>query len=80
LLVPWYPPSYGTGTHPQDCDPYGQMPETVGGSVASGATHYLEEADQLADRVAVLDHGRLIAQGTPDPVAVPDSLRDARSL
>jgi ABC-2 type transport system ATP-binding protein len=29
-------------------------------------THYLEEADQLADRVAVLDRGRLIAEGTPD--------------
>jgi ABC-2 type transport system ATP-binding protein len=29
-------------------------------------THYLEEADQLADRVALLDHGRLIAEGTPD--------------
>ncbi|RZT84820.1 ABC-2 type transport system ATP-binding protein [Pseudonocardia sediminis] len=29
-------------------------------------TQYLEEADQLADRVAVLDHGVLVAQGTPD--------------
>ena len=29
-------------------------------------THYLEEADELADRVAVLDRGRLIAEGTPD--------------
>ncbi|MEV0424985.1 ATP-binding cassette domain-containing protein [Micromonospora sp. NPDC050495] len=29
-------------------------------------TQYLEEADQLADRVAVLDQGRLVAQGTPD--------------
>jgi ABC-2 type transport system ATP-binding protein len=29
-------------------------------------TQYLEEADQLANRVAVLDHGRLVAQGTPD--------------
>ncbi|QIS19465.1 ATP-binding cassette domain-containing protein [Nocardia terpenica] len=38
--------------------------------VADGATiflttQYLEEADQLADRVAVLDRGRLVAEGTP---------------
>ena len=29
-------------------------------------TQYLEEADQLADRIAVLDQGRMVAQGTPD--------------
>jgi ABC-2 type transport system ATP-binding protein len=29
-------------------------------------TQYLEEADQLAHRIAVLDHGRLVAQGTPE--------------
>jgi ABC-2 type transport system ATP-binding protein len=29
-------------------------------------TQYLEEADQLADQIALLDHGMLIAQGTPD--------------
>ncbi|MEU6770341.1 ATP-binding cassette domain-containing protein [Streptomyces sp. NPDC046759] len=29
-------------------------------------TQYLEEADQLADRIAVLDQGRLVAQGTPE--------------
>jgi ABC-2 type transport system ATP-binding protein len=29
-------------------------------------TQYLEEADRLADEVAVLDHGRIVAQGTPD--------------
>ncbi len=28
-------------------------------------THYLEEADALADRVGVLNHGRLVAEGTP---------------
>jgi ABC-2 type transport system ATP-binding protein len=28
-------------------------------------TQYLEEADQLADRVAFLDHGRIIAEGAP---------------
>ena len=28
-------------------------------------TQYLDEADQLADRVAVLDHGRIVAEGTP---------------
>jgi ABC-2 type transport system ATP-binding protein len=29
-------------------------------------TQYLEEADRLADRIAVLDQGRLVAEGTPD--------------
>jgi ABC-2 type transport system ATP-binding protein len=29
-------------------------------------TQYLEEADQLADRVAVMDGGRVVAEGTPD--------------
>jgi ABC-2 type transport system ATP-binding protein len=28
-------------------------------------TQYLEEADQLADRIAVLDEGRIVAEGTP---------------
>ena len=28
-------------------------------------TQYLEEADQLADRIAVIDHGKVIAEGTP---------------
>ncbi len=29
-------------------------------------THYLEEADQLADRLAIVDHGRVVVEGTPE--------------
>jgi ABC-2 type transport system ATP-binding protein len=36
-----------------------------GGVTVFLTTQYLDEADQLADRVAVLDHGRLVAEGTP---------------
>ncbi len=28
-------------------------------------THYLEEADALCDRVAIIDHGEIVAEGTP---------------
>ena len=28
-------------------------------------THYLEEAERLADRVVIVDHGRVVAEGTP---------------
>jgi ABC-2 type transport system ATP-binding protein len=38
----------------------------AGGVTIFLTTQYLEEADELADRVALLDHGRLIAEGTPD--------------
>jgi ABC-2 type transport system ATP-binding protein len=38
----------------------------AGGVTILLTTQYLEEADELADRVAVLDHGRLIAEGAPD--------------
>jgi ABC-2 type transport system ATP-binding protein len=29
-------------------------------------THYMDEAQTLADRVAVIDHGKIVAEGTPD--------------
>ncbi len=29
-------------------------------------TQYMEEADQLCDRLAIIDHGRIVAMGTPD--------------
>jgi ABC-2 type transport system ATP-binding protein len=37
-----------------------------GGVTVLLTTHYLEEADELADRVALIDRGRVIAEGTPD--------------
>jgi ABC-2 type transport system ATP-binding protein len=37
----------------------------AGGVTILLTTQYLEEADQLADRVAVLDRGRIVAEGTP---------------
>jgi ABC-2 type transport system ATP-binding protein len=46
-----------------------QMWETIRGLVSKGSTillttQYLDEADQLADRIAVIDHGKVIAEGT----------------
>jgi ABC-2 type transport system ATP-binding protein len=38
---------------------------TAGGATVLLTTQYLEEADRLADRVAVIDHGRVIAEGSP---------------
>ena len=47
----------------------GQMWDTIRSLVAEGCTvllttQYLDEADQLADRISVIDHGRKVAEGT----------------
>lgn len=54
-------------------DPRGRlgMWEVIRGLVRGGTTlllttQYLEEADELADSIAVVDHGRIIARGTSD--------------
>ena len=38
----------------------------AGGVTIFLTTQYLEEADRLADRIAVLDAGKVVAEGTPD--------------
>jgi ABC-2 type transport system ATP-binding protein len=54
--------------------------ELVRGLQAAGVTvvlttHYLEEAERLADRVAIIDHGRLVALGTPAALTRGDATR-----
>ena len=56
-----------TGLDPQARRAVWETVETfraAGGTVLL-TTHYMEEAARLADRVAVMDHGRVIALGTP---------------
>ena len=65
----------------------------AGGVTILLTTQYLDEADELADRIAVLDHGRIVAEGTPDELkrripgghvrlqfGEPDALRSAAAL
>ena len=74
------------------------MWEIIGELVADGVTiflttQYLDEADQLADQIAVLDHGRIVAEGPPAELkrrvpgghvelqfAEPGPLREAAAL
>jgi ABC-2 type transport system ATP-binding protein len=56
-----------TGLDPQSRR---QVWDIVGGLRKRGrtvvlTTHYMDEAERLCDRIAVLDHGRIIAEGTP---------------
>jgi ABC-2 type transport system ATP-binding protein len=37
-----------------------------GGTTVFLTTHYLEEADALCDRLAIIDHGKIVIEGTPD--------------
>jgi ABC-2 type transport system ATP-binding protein len=42
--------------------------EVAEGKTLLFATHYLEEADQAADRILVINRGRLLADGTPEEI------------
>ena len=33
-------------------------------------THYIEEAERIAERIAIIDHGRIIARGTPEDLII----------
>ena len=57
-----------TGLDPRSrIEMWGSIKELVaGGTTLLLTTQYLEEADELADRIAVIDDGRVIAEGTAD--------------
>ena len=43
-------------------------------------THYMDEAEKVADRIAIIDHGKIVAQGSPDELKTQtetDSLEGA---
>jgi ABC-2 type transport system ATP-binding protein len=56
-----------TGLDPQSRNDLWEVIERLvgGGTTVLLTTQYLEEADRLASTLAVLDHGRVIAEGTP---------------
>jgi ABC-2 type transport system ATP-binding protein len=56
-----------TGLDPRSRNQVWEIVRTIvaHGTTVLLTTQYLDEADQLADRIAVIDHGRVIAEGTP---------------
>jgi ABC-2 type transport system ATP-binding protein len=56
-----------TGLDPQSRRQLWELIEgfRAGGRAILLTTHYMEEAERLCDRVAIIDHGRVIAEGTP---------------
>jgi len=56
------------GVDPQSRNRIFEMIEALrdGGMAIIYTTHYMEEAERLCDRIAIIDHGRIIAQGTKE--------------
>lgn len=61
-----------TGLDPQSRRAVWEYIRSISGSMTIFlTTHYLEEAEQLCDCVAIMDHGRMIAQGTTQELKEP---------
>jgi ABC-2 type transport system ATP-binding protein len=43
-------------------------------------THYMEEAEELCDRVGIIDHGKLIAQGTPQELISRNNVKNLEEV
>ena len=43
-------------------------------------THYMEEAEELCDRVGIIDHGKLIAQGAPKELVAQGQVKNLEEL
>ena len=56
-----------TGLDPQARRKFWDLVRTIraNGKTVIMSTHYMEEAEQLCDEIAIMDHGKLIAQGAP---------------
>jgi len=55
-----------------------QIEELKGKKTILLTTHYLEEADALADRIAIMDEGKIVALGTPQELK--DSISDKQTM